>query len=467
MSTKVENLTPTKVTLEIEVEASVVAGEIEKAFKKAASQVVIPGFRKGRAPRKLLERYINKESVQREALESLIPTSYLHALDQEKIEPLTYPTLEVVKFTDGEPLIFKATLERKPDIDVREYKEVELQVTKGVATEKQIEEALEQARQQRAILVPIEERPLQMNDVAVIDYEGNVEGKSFPGNSASGYFLEMKEGSAPPHFVEQLVGMKKGEAREVKVKLPPEVLGLKPELSESAGEKEGNAQKTEAPEQEPVAQAASQEKEAVFTVTLREVKEKKLPSLDDQFAQEVSKLSTLEELKEQIRKQTQAYFDQQAKTEAATQLINKVASSTTFPLAESLVEDKITSLARDMETLIRQRGGTLDQHLEATRQDLKAFRESLRGDAEKLVRADLTLEEIARLEGLTVLEEEVEREIASYARSVGKTPHEVKQILEERGTLGYVARSLLRNKAAELIFSHAKITYLEKKAEEV
>ncbi|MDR3589906.1 MAG: trigger factor [Negativicutes bacterium] len=426
MKVTTEKIDAHKTVLEMEIPQPEVAKAIDRACQKLAAKVNIPGFRKGKVPRKILEMRLGKETILDEAFDLLAPGVYAQALQEQNIEPVGRPEIELVTLKEDQPLVFKATVVVKPEIVLGEYKGLKVAKPPVDVTAADVDQQLENLRNRNAKMVVVEDADLQKGDFAIIDFEGFVDGEPFKGGDAKGYPLEVGSGSFIPGFEEQLIGAKAGDEREVKVTFPADYF-----VPELAG------------------------KEAQFKVKVNDIKRKELPELDDEFAKEVGEADTVEELKASIENRLKQAAEEKAEREFRTGAVKAAVANVTVDVPEVMVESQIETMLQDMDVNLQNRGMSLAKYMEYAKTDIASLRENYREPALSSVKTDLMLEAIAKAEKVEVKPEDLEAEIAAMAAGYQASVDEVRKIIMQEGRVDSLAKSVLRRKAAELIIDSA------------
>lgn len=426
MKVAVEKIDAHKRVLEIEVPQPEVAKAIDRAYQRLANKVNIPGFRKGKVPRKVLEMRLGKEALLDEAFELLAPQAYSEALKEQDIDPVGRPEIEVVTLEEDQPFVFKATVVAKPELTLGDYKDLKIKKAVAEVNEEDVNKQLENLRNRQAKMVVVEDAAIQNGDFAIIDFEGFIDGEPFKGGEGKGYPLEIGSGSFIPGFEEQLIGAKAGEEREVKVPFPADY-----HAEELAG------------------------KDSVFKVKINDVKRKELPELDDEFVKDIGEFNTLEELKTDIENKLKEAAEQKVDRDFRTQVIKTAVDNATVDIPEIMVETQIDNILQDMDVNLQNRGMSLAKYMEYTKTDVKSLRENYREAASFNVKTDLLLEAVAKAEGLEVTGEDLEQEVAAMAASYQAPVDEVRKIIAQEGRIEALAGSVLRKKAAKLIVDSA------------
>jgi trigger factor len=427
MSVKWEKLEKNQGVLTIEVDAEEVSKALDQAFKKVVHKVNVPGFRKGKVPRKIFETRFGVESLYQDALDILLPQAYSSALDETGIEPVDRPDVDVEQMESGQNLIFKATVTVKPEVELGEYKGLEIPSKDFSVTDEAIDEEINKVRDRQAELTIIEEGSVENGDTAVIDFEGFLGDDAFEGGKGENYSLEIGSGSFIPGFEEQLIGMKKEEEKTITVTFPEEY-----QSEELAG------------------------KEVTFKVKLNELKRKQLPELDDEFAKDVSEFDTLEEYKADLRKKLEEKAQQDEENYKKDTLVEKAAENATIEIPPAMVEQEVEHMLKDFEQRLSMQGMNLDLYYQFAGLDEAGLREQFKGDAEKRVRINLTLEAISKAENVEVSEEDVETELAKMAEMYGLEVEELKSRLGAQGNLAGLESDLKVRKAIDILVNNSK-----------
>lgn len=437
METRLERIEKNRVTLEIEVESERLERALNRVYREMAARVNIPGFRRGKVPRPVLEAYLGKEVLVEQACEEIVPEALEQAVKESGIEPVSEPKIELVQTEQGKPLIFKADFVVKPEVKLGRLEGIEVEVPDYQVTEADVEARLELMRERYAKLVTLDgEAEAQLGDVVNIDFEGFIAGEPFPGGSGQGYSLELGSGAFIPGFEEQLVGAKTGEQKEVKVTFP------------------GDYHVEEL-----------RNKEAVFTVRVNEIKRKELAPLNDEFAQDVSEFSTLEELKQDIRKNLEELAEARKKQDIKDKVLSKAAQEAEVDIPEEMIQNQLDYLLQEFERRLLYQGIRLEDYLSITGTNLEELRESFLPDAEKTVREALVLEAAAKQLDLKVDEEDLEKEIQEFAK-LGVSSDGVRERLQEEATRSRVEKRILLDKAADYLVQRAVIKAPEEQGKE-
>lgn len=426
MKVTVENGENQQVTLTIEVEAAEVNKAVEQACKRLANRVSIPGFRKGKAPRMIVERHVGEDAVLQEAFDIVAPKALSKAFDEQKIDPVTRPSVDIETLEEGRDLVFKATVTPRPEVKLGDYKGLNVPKNEVNITDEDVEKQLKtfQDRQGKLVDAP-EGAEVKDGDFTTLDFKGFVDGEAFDGGEGKDYPLQIGSNSFIPGFEDQLVGAKIGEERDVNVKFPEEY-----HAKELAG------------------------KDATFKCTIRSIKTKELPAIDDELAKKVSKFETLDELKADIRKNLEENAERTAENDQKSAAIEMATNNITVDIPAVMIDNRVTAMIQEMAMRLEQQGMKLEQYLQYAGTDIAKLREQYRETAEKNVKTDLMLEEVAKAENIKVEAKDLDEEVAAMAAAYGATPQQVQKIIKEQGRIGDLAASVLRKKTAQFIIDN-------------
>lgn len=421
---RVEN----EATLKITAPAAEVNAGYKKAVKKIADQVNIPGFRKGKAPRAIIEMHYGKEAVKQEAFEIVANKAYSEALDQEKLIPVSDPKVEESVFEEGKDMELTIKVTLKPEPELGEYKGLHVEKKEVEVTDEQVDAQIKDMMGRDAKMVVAEEGAvIEKGDFAIIDFAGTVDGEPFSGGEGKGYPLEVGSNSFIPGFEDQLVGLSKGDSTDVEVTFPEEYF-----VKDLAG------------------------KEAVFKVNIQDVKRKELPELNDEYVASKTDFKTVEELRANYKERMQKAAEANAKAEYEHELIDLAVANAKFSVPEIMIEDKISQMVDEMKMSLESRKMSLDMYMQYTGLDMAKIRENQRPVAEENVKTDLVLDAIAKAEDIQVDMADVDAEIAAISAQHGAAPEEVKKIIKGNGTMGLLLANILRRKAAHVVIDSAK-----------
>jgi trigger factor len=425
MTVKWEKLEGNTGVLTVEVSAEKVNEGLTAAFNKVVKTVNVPGFRKGKMPRPMFEKRFGVESLYQDALDILLPEAYGNAIDEAGIDPIDRPDIDIEQMEKGKELIFKATVQVKPEVTLGDYKGLEVEDFDATVTDEDVAKELETLQSRQAELVVKEEGTAELGDTVVLDFEGFVDGEAFEGGTAENHSLELGSGSFIPGFEEQLVGLATGESKDVEVSFPEEY-----HAAELAG------------------------KPAVFKVTLHEIKGKELPALDDEFAKDVDdEVETLDALKEKIRTRLEDSKKHEAEHHLRDSLVEKAAENAQVEIPEVMVTSEVNRMLQEFEQRLQAQGMNLELYFQFSGQDENALRGQMKEEALNRVKVALTLEAIAKAENIEATDEDVNAELEKMAGMYNMTVDNIKQAL---GGLEGIKGDLQKQKAVEFLIENKK-----------
>ena len=426
MSTTVEKISSNKVKLSFDIDAAKFDEAMGKAYITVRGQVAIPGFRKGHAPRKMIENMYGEGVFYDEAFELIFDEVYGPAIDENKLEVVDRPQVDIQQIGTGKNLQFTCEVFVKPDVTLGEYKGVEVKKEHTLVTEDDVNAEIEKERNKQAAEVSVDDRAVAEGDTVNLDYSGSVDGVKFAGGTAEGQTLKIGSHTFIPGFEEQMVGMNIGEEKDLNVTFPTEYHA--PDL---AG------------------------KEAVFHVKVNSITETQLPALDDDFAKDISEFDTLDAYKADVRAKLEAQAAERDNNAFTNAVIEKVMANATVEIPDAMVERQIDSMVRNFEARLAQQGLKLADFMKYTGQDEKSFRNQYRDQAEKSVRANLVLEAVENVEKFEAAEEEIDAEIEKFAKQIGQNVEDLKKNLTE-GDREYFKADVIRDKAVKFLCDNAK-----------
>ena len=427
MNCKVEKTeNANEVKLEITVEAEKFENAIKKVYFQNAKYINIPGFRKGKAPMNIVEKYYGAEIFYEDAFNEIATQAYDEALDENKIDAVSKPVVDVIKMEKGKDVIFTAVVQVKPEVQLGKYKGIDIKKIEYPVTEEDIEKEIKKMQEKNSRLITIEDRALENGDIATIDFEGFVDGVAFEGGKAEGHELEIGSGTFIPGFEEQLVNMKIDEEKEIKVTFPKEYFS-----KDLAG------------------------KEATFKVKLHEIKKKELPKLDDEFAKDVSEFDTLKELKEDIKKKQQKQNDDKAKYETEDAVIKAVCENVKVDIPSGMIETEVDNMIKDIEQRLSYQGLKLEQYLQMMGKTTEEMRKEYEPQAIDSIKSRLALEAVIKAEKIEATEEEVDEKMKEMAKNYGKENDE--EFMKNENVRNYIKDGLTSQKAIEFLVKNAKM----------
>ncbi|MEW6182430.1 MAG: trigger factor [Bacillota bacterium] len=431
-----ERLEKSTVLLQVEVEAEHFDQAVERAYRKVAKDVTIPGFRKGRVPKVILERYVGKEKLYEEAATLVLGEVYPTAVSDAGIDPVSQPEVEIVQAEKGKPLIFKAKVEVKPEVELGQYKGIEVVRRVNSVTREDVEAELEKLRNRYARLVTVEDGAVDKDDIVTIDYEGTIEGKAFSGSTAKGREIEVGHGYLIPDVDDALIGMRAGETKEVGVDVPAE---------------------------SPDTAAAG--KKAVFQIKVKSVRRKELMPYDDDLAKEVSEFDTLEELKTDLENKLREAATDQADLAVRQDILDKVSELAKVEVPSSMITEQVEGMVEDMVNSAEGRGVEPQRFFQLLNSSPEEMRERMKPDAERTIKMRLVLDAVVKAENLDVTDTEVDEEIAKLAAVYRQDPQELRKALEEGGRIDVVKEKLLRERAIRFLVDNAIVNEKAPEAE--
>lgn len=425
MSLQVEKLEKNMAKLTVEVGAEDLEKAIEKVYQKQKKQISIPGFRKGKVPRQLVERMYGKEVFYEDAANELIPDAYDKALEECEEDIVSSPKIEVTQIEAGKPFVFTATVALKPDVKLGEYKGVKIGKIDREVTEEDVMAEINRERENNARNITVDDRPVKDGDMTVIDFEGFVDDVAFEGGKGENYPLTIGSGAFIPGFEEQLVGVEIGKEVEVKVTFPEDY------------------------------QAENlQGKEAVFKCTVKEIKEKELPELDDEFASEISEFETLEEYKEDVRKNLTEKKEKDARTTREDEAVRAAVEASEMEIPDAMLETQQRQMVDEFAQRITMQGMSMEQYMQFTGVTYQQLVDQVKPQAEERIRSRLVLEAIAKAENIEASEEDYEEELKVMADVYQMEADKVRELMGEREKKN-IMQDLAVRKAAEFVAENA------------
>lgn len=402
MSLQVEKLEKNMVKLIIETGADQFETAMEQAYRKNKSKINIPGFRKGKAPRMMIEKMYGPDIFYEDAANSIIPNAYEDAAKESGLEIVSRPDIDVTQVEKGKPFIFTALVAVRPEVTLGQYKGIEVEKQEIIVLDDEVTAELDKVRDQNSRMLTIEDEETQDGDMTTIDFEGFIDGVPFEGGKGTDYSLSLGSHSFIDTFEEQLVGKKIGEEVEVNVTFPEDY-----QSKELAG------------------------KPAVFKVAIKEIKRKEFPELDDEFAQDVSEFDTLEEYKADIKNNLVEKKEKEAKERKEDAVIQKIIENAQMEIPEAMVETQVRQMADDFVQRIQSQGLSVEQYFKFTGTDANSFLENLRPQALRRIQTRLVLEEVVKAENIEVSDEELEKEVNNVASMYQMELEKLKEVIDE------------------------------------
>lgn len=427
MSCKVEKTkNANEVKLEITVEASKFDEAIKKVYFKSAKYFNIPGFRKGKAPIQIVEKYYGKEIFYEDAFNEVAEVALEEAIKENKLDVVSRPDIDVTQIEKGKDLIFTAVMQTKPEAELGKYKGIEIKKIEYNVTDEDINHELGHMQEHNSRLITIEDRPVEKGDIATIDFEGFVDGKAFEGGKAEGHELEIGSNTFIPGFEDQVIGMKIDEEKDINVKFPEEYFS-----KELAG------------------------KDATFKVKVHEIKKKELPELDDEFAKDVSEFDTLKELKADIKAKQEEQNKEKAKYETQDAVIKALCEDIKVDIPSGMIEMEVENMLKDIEQRLSYQGLKLEQYLQMMGKTAEDMKKEYEPQAIDAIKSRLALEAVVKAEKIKATDKEIEEKMKEMAKNYGKENDE--EFMKNENVRNYIKQGIESEKAIEFLVENAKI----------
>ena len=427
MSVQVEKLEKNMAKLTVEVSAEDFKAAIKKAFNKNKNRFAIPGFRKGKAPQAMIEKMYGEGVFYEDAADEAINASYAEAMKESGLDIVSRPEVTIEKIGKDEPFVYSALVAVKPEVTLGQYKGVEVEKADASVSAEDVEAELKKVQEQNARLLTVEDRGVEDGDQTVIDFEGFVDGKGFEGGKAEDYPLTIGSHSFIDTFEEQLIGKKIGEECEVNVTFPTEY-----HAADLAG------------------------RPATFKVTVKEIKVKELPELNDEFASEVSEFDTLDEYKKDVEKKLAEKKEIEANSKNEDAVVAKVVENATMEIPDKMIDAQAENMVQDMARRMQSQGLSLDMYLKYTGMTVEQMKEQARPDAEKRIRTRLVLEAVAKAENIQISDEKVDEEVAKMAEAYKMEVEKLKSYMSE-SDVKQMKEDLAVQQAVDLLVAEAKL----------
>ena len=415
-----------EVKLNVTIEAAKFDEAIKKVYFKSAKYFNIPGFRKGKAPMNIVEKYYGKEIFYEDAFNEIVPEELEKAVEENKLEVVSRPDIDVTQIGKGQDLIFTAVFQTKPEAELGKYKGVEIKKIEYKVTDEDVEHELGHMQEHNSRLISVEDRPVEKGDIANINFEGFVDDVAFEGGKAENHDLEIGSNTFIPGFEDQIIGMKIGEEKDIKVKFPEEYFS-----KDLAG------------------------KDATFKVKVNEIKKKELPTLDDEFAKDVSEFDTIAELKESIKEKQQKQNDERAKYETQDAVIKAVCENVKVDIPSGMIETETENMLKDMEQRLAYQGLKLDQYLQMMGKTKEEMQKEYEPQAIEAIKSRLALEAVIKAEKIEVADIDIDEKMKEMAKNYGKENDE--EFLNNENVRSYIKQGLESEKAIEFLVENAKI----------
>ncbi len=423
-SSTLTRLAPTQVELEIVISAEELAEAQERAFKKLARNVRLPGFRPGKVPRRVFEQNYGVESIENQAMEDVVPEVYAKAVREHELEPVSRPSMQMLPEEDGQPHRIKATVEVRPQIELGTYKGIDVKPESAAVTDEDVDRSLQSLARERATLVPVE-RASKLGDVVTLDYAGTIDGVPFDGGTAKAQLTELDEGRFIPGFASGIAGLSAGESKDVTATFPADY-----------------------------GQAELAGKDAIFAVTVHDVKELELPAIDDAFAQSVSENKTADDLRADVRKRLEAIGEARRRREIGNAVMEKLLASHEVALPDSMVESEIGHMIEEGEQHAARAGVSFEEYLAQTGKSLEQLREEFRPEAQSRVKGTLLIEAIAKAEGVVATPADIADELQTLAAQYGQPVDRIRKALGNN--VLSLMDGIVRTKTMDLLVDAAK-----------
>ena len=426
MSVQVENLEKNMAKLTIEVSADKVEKAIQAAYLKEKSKISLPGFRKGKVPRQMIEKRYGAAIFYEDAANRLIQENYGPAVDESGVDVVSRPTIDITQIEKGQPFIFTAEVAVKPEVKLGKYMGVTVTKIDTSVSDEEVDAAVEEERNHNARTVTVQDRAIQDGDTAVIDFEGFVDGVAFEGGKAENHSLVIGSHSFIDTFEEQLIGKNTGDETEVNVTFPEEY-----QAEELAG------------------------KPALFKVKIHEIKVKELPELDDEFAQDVSEFDTLAEYREDVRKKLGETKEEEARRTKEDEAIKKIVDKSSMEIPEAMIETQVEVMVEEFAQRISQQGLSFEQYMQFSGMTMAKMKEQVKPEALSRIQSSLVLEEIAKAEDIQVSDEDVAAEIEKMAKAYGMEAEKVSEFLGDAQKES-MKKDISVQKAVKLVMENVK-----------
>ncbi len=425
MSVQVETLEKSMAKLTIEVSAEEFETALDKAYKKNKNKISLPGFRKGKAPRAMIEKMYGTGVFYEDAANDLIPGAYESAAKESELEIVAQPSIDVTQIEKGKPFIFTATVAVKPEVTLGDYKGIEVEKKTAEVTDEELQAEIDKVRESNSRMITVEDRAVQDGDITTIDFEGFVDGEPFEGGKGENYPLTIGSHSFIDNFEEQLIGKNIGEETEVNVTFPEQY---------QAEELQG--------------------KPAVFKVTIKEIKVKELPELDDDFAQDVSEFDTVDEYKEDLKKKLFENKEAALKREKEEDVVGKIIENATMEIPDPMVDTQVRQMVQEFSQRIQSQGLSLQQYMQFTGMTPESLTNELQPQALKRIQSRLVLEAVVAAENIETSDEDLEKELEKMAEMYQMEADKLKELVGEEEKK-QIALDLAVQKAVELVVDAA------------
>lgn len=427
MAVKKEDVEKNLVKLTFEVSSEDFEKAINAVYKKNVKKFNVPGFRKGHAPKAIIEKLYTKAVFYDEAVNNVLPEAYSKALEEAEVDAVARPEIDVEEIKDGEPVVFTALVTTRPEVKLGEYKGIEVDKIDYTVSDEDVDNDIKATQMKNARLITVDDRPVKNGDITVIDFEGSVDGVPFDGGKGEDYELEIGSGTFIPGFEDQLVGANTGDLVDVNVKFPEEY-----HAENLAG------------------------KDALFKVTVKEIKERELPELNDDFADEVSEFSTMDEFRADVRKKLEEAAKNKAQVETENAVVEKAIENAEFDIPDAMIEANVDTLVNDFAQRLSYQGLNMETYLKYTGMSMDAIRENFKPDAVKKISGSLVLTAIKNAEGIETGEEELELHLVDMAKKYNMELDKLKELLGDKEKEN-IKQDLAIQKTITMLVNNAKV----------
>lgn len=427
MAVKTEDVEKNLVKLTFEVSAEDFTKAINEVYKKNAKKFNIPGFRKGKAPRAVIEKYYTEAVFYDDAINAVLPGAYESAVKEAELEVVARPEIDVEDIKKGEPVVFTALVTTKPEVKLGEYKGVEVAAVDATVTDEDVDKDIAATQQKNARMIEVDDRAVENGDIITLDFEGSVDGVPFDGGKGEDYELEIGSGTFIPGFEDQLVGAEIGADVNVNVTFPEEY----------------HAENLKG-------------KDAVFACKVKNIKVRELPELDDDFASEVSEFETMADYRADVRKKLEEAAENKAKAEIENEVIEKVVENAEFDLPDAMIDAQVDNTINDFAQRLQYQGMNLDMYLQYTGSNLEAMKAQFRPQAEKQVSGSLVLEAVMNAEGIETTPEELELELVDMSKKYNMELDKIKELLQD-AEMERIKKDLALQKTITMLVNNAVV----------
>ena len=426
MSVQVENLEKNMAKLTIEVPAEEVTKAIQGAYQKNKNRFNVPGFRRGKVPQKMIEKMYGVGVFYEDAVNAMLPSAYEKACEESGLDIVSRPEIDVTQIEAGKPMIFTATVAVKPEVTLGEYKGLEVERQEVIVTDDDVMEEIKKEQEKNATVINVEDRPVQKDDTAVIDFEGFCDGVAFEGGKGTDFPLVIGSGQFIPGFEDQLIGRNVGDEVEVNVTFPT-----------------------------PYQEKSLEGKDAMFKVTIKELKAKELPEIDDEFASEVSEFDTLDEYKKEVADKIRSQKEAEAKRKKEDEVVNKAVENASMEIPQAMIDTQAFNMVNEFAQRMQSQGLTMEQYMQFTGSTREQMEDQMKDQAKKRIQVRLTLEAVAKAENIQISDEELDKEVEKMAEAYKLEKEQLKKYLGD-AELEQMKTDMAVQKAVDLLASEAK-----------